>query len=60
MSNPDVRVTQGATHGDRAISVLGLFIFQFGFWLTSNNRSLVPWWVDFRSVVPIVPIALLE
>lgn len=47
VSIPDVRVAQGTTHGDRAISVLGLFIFQLGFWLTSNNRSLVPWWVDF-------------
>lgn len=34
---------QGTKYGDRAISVLGLFVFQFFFWLTSHNRSLVPW-----------------
>ncbi|KIY53041.1 hypothetical protein FISHEDRAFT_33830 [Fistulina hepatica ATCC 64428] len=28
---------------DRAISVIGLFIFQFCFWLFSINRSAVPW-----------------
>lgn len=32
-----------STYGDRAISVLGLFVFQFCFWAFSNNRSLVPW-----------------
>ncbi|KAF7321497.1 hypothetical protein MKEN_00670500 [Mycena kentingensis (nom. inval.)] len=31
------------TYGDRAISVLGLFIFQFGFYLSSMNRSAIPW-----------------
>ncbi|KAJ3569600.1 hypothetical protein NP233_g4945 [Leucocoprinus birnbaumii] len=31
------------TYGDRAISVLGLFIFQCGFWLSSSNRSAIPW-----------------
>jgi CNT family concentrative nucleoside transporter len=34
---------QGTKYGDRAINVLGLFIFQLGFWLTSKNRSQVPW-----------------
>ncbi|KAF9047319.1 Na+ dependent nucleoside transporter C-terminus-domain-containing protein [Panaeolus papilionaceus] len=33
----------GTTFGDRAINVLGLFIFQLGFWLSSKNRSMVPW-----------------
>ncbi|TDL19391.1 hypothetical protein BD410DRAFT_876591 [Rickenella mellea] len=28
---------------DRAISVLGLGVFQFGFWATSLNRSQIPW-----------------
>lgn len=32
-----------ATYGDRAISVLGLFVFQCGFWLTSSNRNAIPW-----------------
>lgn len=32
-----------STYGDRAISVLGLFVFQFCFWACSNNRSIVPW-----------------
>ncbi|KAJ7497101.1 Na+ dependent nucleoside transporter C-terminus-domain-containing protein [Mycena latifolia] len=30
-------------YGDRAISVLGLLIFQCGFYLTSSNRSAIPW-----------------
>lgn len=34
---------QGTSYGGRAISVLGLFVFQFGFWLTSHRRSEVPW-----------------
>ncbi|EJD52646.1 hypothetical protein AURDEDRAFT_111274 [Auricularia subglabra TFB-10046 SS5] len=34
---------EGTSYGDRAISVLGLFIFQFCFWLTSTNRKAVPW-----------------
>ncbi|KAJ7072511.1 Na+ dependent nucleoside transporter C-terminus-domain-containing protein [Mycena amicta] len=35
---------QGNTsYGDRAISVLGLFIFQLGFFLSSSNKSAIPW-----------------
>ncbi|KAJ7124936.1 Na+ dependent nucleoside transporter C-terminus-domain-containing protein [Mycena epipterygia] len=30
-------------YGDRAISVLGLLIFQCGFYLSSRNRSAIPW-----------------
>lgn len=30
-------------YGDRAISVLGLFVFQFCLWLSSKHRSDVPW-----------------
>ncbi|OJT05074.1 Solute carrier family 28 member 3 [Trametes pubescens] len=30
-------------YGDRAISVLGLFVFQFFFWATSKHRSHIPW-----------------
>lgn len=37
------KLQEGTTFGDRAISVLGLFVFQFGFWATSRNRSRVPW-----------------
>ncbi|KAI0785574.1 Na+ dependent nucleoside transporter C-terminus-domain-containing protein [Abortiporus biennis] len=33
----------GSNYGDRAISVLGLFVFQFGFWATSKHRSHIPW-----------------
>lgn len=32
-----------STYGDRAISVLGLFVFQCCFWLASKHRSQVPW-----------------
>ncbi|KAK7685278.1 hypothetical protein QCA50_011641 [Cerrena zonata] len=35
--------TDGSTYGDRAISVLGLFVFQTGFWLSSKQRSKIPW-----------------
>lgn len=34
---------ENTTYGDRAISVLGLFIFQCGFYITSSHRSLIPW-----------------
>ncbi|KAI0070269.1 H+/nucleoside cotransporter [Panus rudis PR-1116 ss-1] len=30
-------------YGDRAISVLGLFVFQACFWLTSKHRKHIPW-----------------
>lgn len=32
--------------GDRAISVLGLVIFQTGFWASSTRRSEIPWLVS--------------
>ncbi|KAI0949647.1 hypothetical protein AcW1_009193 [Taiwanofungus camphoratus] len=35
--------TGNSNYGDRAISVLGLFVFQFCFWATSSNRSIIPW-----------------
>ena len=41
-------LTEGTNYGDRAISVLGLFVFQFCFWLSSANRSAVPWSVRRR------------
>ena len=34
---------ENSTYGDRAINVLGLFLFQLGFWATSKHRSRVPW-----------------
>jgi len=34
---------EGTTLGDRAISILGLFVFQFTFYATSSNRSQIPW-----------------
>jgi CNT family concentrative nucleoside transporter len=37
------KLPANSTYGDRAISVLGLFIFQFGFWVSSKDRSQVPW-----------------
>ncbi|PAV18909.1 H+ nucleoside cotransporter [Pyrrhoderma noxium] len=30
-------------YGDRAINVLGLFVFQCGFYLSSSNRKVIPW-----------------
>ncbi|KAI0745002.1 Na+ dependent nucleoside transporter C-terminus-domain-containing protein [Earliella scabrosa] len=37
------KLERGTTYGDRAISVLGLFVFQFGFWATSRHRKHIPW-----------------
>ncbi|KAJ2913461.1 hypothetical protein MD484_g6952, partial [Candolleomyces efflorescens] len=37
------KLEPGTSYGDRAINVLGLFIFQLGFWATSKHRSHVPW-----------------
>jgi len=37
------RLEEFTTYGDRAISVLGLFIFQFCFWATSRHRQAIEW-----------------
>ncbi|KAF8629114.1 hypothetical protein AX17_005700 [Amanita inopinata Kibby_2008] len=37
------KLQENTTYGDRAISVLGLAVFQFCFWATSSNRSEIPW-----------------
>ncbi|KAG7444793.1 uncharacterized protein BT62DRAFT_933846 [Guyanagaster necrorhizus] len=37
------KLENGSNYGDRAISVLGLFIFQCGFVLSSKSRSTIPW-----------------
>ncbi|KAJ3759667.1 Na+ dependent nucleoside transporter C-terminus-domain-containing protein [Lentinula raphanica] len=34
---------ENTNYGDRAISVLGLFVFQCCFWLSSKFRSQIPW-----------------
>lgn len=34
---------QGTNYLDRAISVLGLVVYQFGFWATSRHRSHIQW-----------------
>ncbi|KAI0344490.1 hypothetical protein BDW22DRAFT_1354549 [Trametopsis cervina] len=36
-------LTANSGYGDRAISVLGLFVFQFCFWATSKHRAHIPW-----------------
>ncbi|KAH8109467.1 hypothetical protein DFH11DRAFT_1466632, partial [Phellopilus nigrolimitatus] len=36
-------ITQSTKYDDRAISVLGLFVFQCGLYLSSTHRSVVPW-----------------
>lgn len=35
--------SQGTTFGDRAINLLGLLVFQVGFYITSKNRAEIPW-----------------
>ncbi|KAF8972918.1 Na+ dependent nucleoside transporter C-terminus-domain-containing protein [Flammula alnicola] len=37
------KLQPGTSFGDRAINVLGLFVFQLGFWATSQHRSQIPW-----------------
>ncbi|KAG6920104.1 hypothetical protein DXG01_010172 [Tephrocybe rancida] len=37
------KLENGTTYGDRAISVLGLVVFQFCFWLSSAKRKEIPW-----------------
>ncbi|KAI5123866.1 hypothetical protein M0805_005683 [Coniferiporia weirii] len=37
------KLTGNTNYGDRAISVLGLFVFQCGFYISSTNRKAVPW-----------------
>ena len=34
---------QGTNYLDRAISVLGLVVYQFGFWATSRHKSHIQW-----------------
>ncbi|KAG8916438.1 hypothetical protein FRC02_003946 [Tulasnella sp. 418] len=34
---------EGTSYGDRAISVVGLFLFQFGFFLSSKDKHHIPW-----------------
>ncbi|KAK7471168.1 hypothetical protein VKT23_002579 [Stygiomarasmius scandens] len=36
-------VDSNEIYGQRAKSILGLVVFQTGFWVTSQNRSQVPW-----------------
>lgn len=37
------KLEEGTNYGDRAISVMGLIVFQFGFWATSRHRSAIQW-----------------
>ncbi|KAI1791309.1 Na+ dependent nucleoside transporter C-terminus-domain-containing protein [Ganoderma leucocontextum] len=37
------KLTGNTSYGDRAISVLGLFVFQFCLWATSKHRKHIPW-----------------
>ncbi|RPD78510.1 H+/nucleoside cotransporter [Lentinus tigrinus ALCF2SS1-7] len=37
------KLEANTTYGDRAISVLGLFVFQFCFWASSKHRRHIPW-----------------
>ncbi|ETW80959.1 concentrative nucleoside cotransporter [Heterobasidion irregulare TC 32-1] len=37
------KVTGNTNYGDRAISVLGLFLFQLGFYASSKHRSHIEW-----------------
>ncbi|THU89972.1 hypothetical protein K435DRAFT_781400 [Dendrothele bispora CBS 962.96] len=36
-------VDSAEIYGQRAKSILGVFVFQAGFWATSQNRSQIPW-----------------
>jgi len=37
------KLEANTNYGDRAISVLGLAVFQFAFYLSSTNRKVIPW-----------------
>lgn len=41
--------SQNSNYGDRAISVLGLAVFQFCFWATSKHRKHIPWYVHLTN-----------
>ncbi|KAF8258257.1 hypothetical protein EI94DRAFT_1494542, partial [Lactarius quietus] len=41
---------QGTNYGDHVISVMGLTVFQFGFWATSMNWSAIQWWTIMVSL----------
>ena len=43
LTNQSDPFCQGTTFGDRAINVLGLLVFQVGFYITSKNRAEIPW-----------------
>ena len=60
MPNSLTRVlwNQGTNYGDRAISVLGLVLFQFGFWATSKHRSRIQWHTVIVSLFTQQAIAL--
>jgi CNT family concentrative nucleoside transporter len=36
-------ISQGTTYVDRTLSLIGLLLAQTGFYLTSKNRSAIPW-----------------
>jgi len=37
------KLPDGSKYADRVIAIVGLLIFQFGFWVTSKHRNQVPW-----------------
>jgi concentrative nucleoside transporter, CNT family len=49
---------QGTNYLDRAISVLGLVIYQFGFWATSRHRSHIQWQTVIVGLIMQQAIAL--
>ena len=40
---PDLEFPKGTGYGDRAVSVLGLFIFQVCFYISSVHKKHIPW-----------------
>jgi CNT family concentrative nucleoside transporter len=48
----------GTNYLDRAISVLGLVIYQFGFWATSRHRSHIQWQTVIVGLIMQQAIAL--
>ncbi|KAI9433080.1 Na+ dependent nucleoside transporter C-terminus-domain-containing protein [Lactarius psammicola] len=53
-----LRLENGTNHGDRVISVVGLIVFQFGFYATSRNRSAIQWRTVIVSLFVQQAIAL--
>ncbi|CAH7683794.1 Na+ dependent nucleoside transporter C-terminus-domain-containing protein, partial [Phakopsora pachyrhizi] len=52
-------LSAGTSYVDRAISLCGICVFQFGFWITSRNRSLIKWRIVIVGLILQQILALI-